>query len=145
MMQLESMNAHQKTENKIDQASKGVDFQTLHLPGVNDAGGPQEFLETDDIGQRGILKDDDRLGDEGRDHVAHGLRQNDVTHGLGIGESCRIGGLLLSFGDGLDSGADDFGEIGGLEDDEGHRGGNKIAQGSAGDDGNEKIEPENDE
>ena len=48
----------------------------------HDVGRGQEVAQAHDVHERGVLQHDDRLRQQDRDHVAHGLRQDHVAHRL---------------------------------------------------------------
>ena len=62
----------------------------------------------DDERQRGILDQGDKLVDERGDHVAQPLGEDDIEHGLPVGQAGGDSRFHLSFGDSLNTGADDL-------------------------------------
>lgn len=65
----------------------------------------QDVEQPDDRHQRGILEQADKAADDVGDHVFQRLRHDDQPCRAPIAQPDSMGGLVLAFGDGLQSGA----------------------------------------
>ena len=70
---------------------------------------------------RGIFYDGDGLACKGGDYAAESLRQNDVYNYLQKAEALASARFYLSFGNGIKSAADDFGNNGGIKNNRCHK------------------------
>src|SRR5687768_1159994 len=142
-----------ETDDEIDHGAEGVH---LHQPvvAVRDLrGGAEEVRHRYHVHERRILEQDDRLRKQHRQHVAEGLRQHDVAHGLPVIEPQGLAGRDLSARYRLDPGAHDLGVIGRLEHREGDDARPEGAYGNRSrrtdepraDIRHEEVEPEDDE
>src|SRR5712691_11813951 len=95
-------------------------YEAIHLDqavvAVRDLrGGAQKIRGGDHVHERGVLEQDDRLGEEHRQHVAEGLRQYDSPHRLPVIQSQRVTRPDLAARDRLDARTHDLAVVGGLE------------------------------
>src|SRR5262249_18567073 len=66
-------------------------------------GRAEEVGHRDDVHERGVLEQDDRLREQHRQHVAERLRQHDIAHHLPVVEPQRLTCGDLAARDGLDA------------------------------------------
>ncbi|MEY9655203.1 hypothetical protein ABH980_002210 [Bradyrhizobium ottawaense] len=138
---------------EVDDSCEQVHFDEAPVALRDLARRSQEVRDREDVDQRGVLEQHDGLRDQDRQHVAEGLRQHDVAHGLGVGQPQRAGRGRLAARDRLDTGAHDLGEVRRLEHDEGDERGceRADADGARGagqplpDIGHQEVEPEDDQ
>src|SRR5262245_30684211 len=79
-------------DDEVDQRGEQVH---LHQPAVtlrHFRGGAEEVGDGQNVDQRGVLEQDNGLGQQHRDHVAERLWQHDVRYGGRIGHAERLGG-----------------------------------------------------
>ena len=87
LLQIFDVERSRIADHEIDE---GGDYVELDQPGVALGHGDRrghEVGETDHEDQRGVLEQDDRLGQQDRHHVAEGLRQHDEPHALRIAQA----------------------------------------------------------
>src|SRR5207247_1513188 len=72
----------------------------------------REFVESDEGEQRGVFNERNKLSSQRGQSLSQGLREDDISVGLGPGQSDSLGGFDLRFANAFDTGADDFGDIG---------------------------------
>ena len=72
----------------------------------------------DGVHERGVLEQDDALREQQRHHVAEGLRQDHVAHGLGVSHAHGVPSRDLTARNALDAGADDLAVVRRLENHE---------------------------
>ncbi|MNQ67646.1 hypothetical protein D3C85_821760 [compost metagenome] len=109
-----------KADDEVDDTGEDQELVGSTDDVAAGAGGVEEVHQAHGVDQRGVLKQDDRLLQQQRGHLAERLGQDDQTHGLAIGHAHRLCGGHLAFGDRLHTGADDFAEVRGFEHHEGH-------------------------
>src|SRR6516164_7437046 len=105
---------HEKAKSPIDRRDKHIGFGSETLPirvGERVVGGIEQIKQPDDEDERSPLEGTDEVVDEGRNHHRQCLRQNNQASAAPIPETERIGGLVLSPRDRLQTTADDFGKI----------------------------------
>ena len=134
-----------KTKDEKYNGHKAVKLNGAYFQVVDDGGSPDEFLQTDDKCQAGVLEGDDGLGNQTGQHAPEGYGNQNVTGRLGVGHAGGVGGSGQIFADGLVSGAKNFTKIGRFEDNEGNHCRKKRVQWTPGDYRHYKIEPENDQ
>src|SRR5580704_13371880 len=112
---------HRETEAEIDEGGEQVDLAGEAGPGGVDerlVGAVQEVEDADDQHQRRVLEEANEGVDQGRDHHAQRLRQDDQQGLLHVVEAHRVGGLELALGQRLQAAANDLGDVGaGVQDD----------------------------
>src|SRR5260221_1351171 len=118
---LQAFHQQRKAERNDEVDHRG---ERIHLDqavvAVGDLGrGAEEIGRRDHVDERSVLEEDDRLREEDRHHVAEGLRQHDVAHGLPVVQPERIPGPHLPARDRLDSRAHDLAVVRRLEHREG--------------------------
>lgn len=100
-------------EDKIDNGNEKENFRGKgHGAVVDLRSHVGQFGNPDNEGQRGILDQGNELVDKGGDHVAQPLGQDDVEHGLGMGQAGGDGRLHLPLGNSFDTGANNLRHIG---------------------------------
>src|SRR6516164_4642675 len=77
---------------EIDQRREQIHLDQPPVALADDARGTEKIRDRHHINQRGVLEQHDGLGEQHRQHVAEGLRQHDVTHGLAVGQAERLRG-----------------------------------------------------
>src|SRR5260370_24072931 len=113
---------HREAEAEIDEGGEQVDLAREARPvGVDErlVGAVEEVEDADDQHQRGVLEEADEGVDQGRDHHPQGLRQDDQQGLLHVVQAHRVGRLELALGQRLQAAADDLGDIGAGEQDDG--------------------------
>ena len=93
-----------------------------------------QLLDGDNRHNGGILDQGDKLPGQGRQHLAEGLRQDNMAQTLTPGKPKGMGGLPLPAVHGLDACAQDLGDIGPLKHGQGqhrrHKGGDRGGRGN---------------
>ena len=80
----------------------------------------ENLLYGEHCAQRGVFGEADEIVSDGRHRDQSRLRDNDVADCLRPADVERMGGFPLAFGHRCDCGADDFGVVGALTDDQAH-------------------------
>ena len=107
-------------EHEIDDAHDDQTFEGQIGGALHDQVGGHQIPHEEGGGQGRFLDDGDEFVAQGGQDVLHRLGQDDLAHGLGLGEAQAAGGFALTRVHGLDAGADDLRHIGGAVDDQGH-------------------------
>src|SRR6266704_2904365 len=95
-------------DDEIDERREQVHLDQAPVALRDLGGGAEEVGDRQHVDQRGVLEQDDGLGEQHRHHVAERLRQHDVAHDRRIGHAERLGGGDLAARDRLDAGAHDL-------------------------------------
>src|SRR5438876_250835 len=109
---------HRVRADPVHDGDEEVELEGADLSVVHDLGRFGEVHVADDRRERRVLEEHDHLRHQRRHHVAQGLGQDDVAHGLRAGEPQRARRLHLAARHGLNAGPHDLAEVGGLEDHE---------------------------
>src|SRR2546421_2401097 len=108
-------------DDEIHHCHKAVHLDQAVVAVRNLRGRAEEIGRGDHVHERGVLEQDDGLGEQHRKHVAERLRQDDPRHGLPVIEAERVPRPHLAARDRLDAGAHDLAIVRGLEHGEGDR------------------------
>src|SRR6056297_2021937 len=137
--------AIRKSRSRIDERGKEIHFNQAALGPGHDGGGCHQVAQRHHEDQRGVLKQDDALRHQDRDHVAKRLWQHYEPLDLPIAKTGRLAGVNLASCHALDAGAHDLGIIGRLEHDKGDERRIEPPDGASERQRHKKVEPENHE
>src|SRR5215510_3245624 len=116
-----------EADREVDHRDEQVHLDQAAVSLSDLRGGAEEVRDGEHVDERGVLEQDDGLGEQDRQHVAERLRQHDLPHGLPVREPQRVAGPHLPPRDRLDPGAHDLAVVGGLEHHEGDQRGQERA------------------
>src|SRR5262245_58300200 len=139
-----------EADRQVDNRDEQVHLDQAAVSLGDLRGGAEEVGDGEHVHERGVLKQDDGLRQEHREHVPERLGQHNLAHGLPVGEPERVAGPHLPARDRLDAGAHDLAVIRGLEHHERDQRGEKRAdldrarrpEEPAADPRHEEVEPE---
>mmetsp|Transcript_6605 Transcript_6605/g.27394 ORF Transcript_6605/g.27394 Transcript_6605/m.27394 type:complete len:393 (+) Transcript_6605:1964-3142(+) len=128
LLQLAHKARQAEADDEVDDGGDQIGFDRAVEVLARDLEALEQVVLADRIDQRGVLEQDDGLGQQHRKHIPEGLRQHDQAHALAVGHAQRIAGMDLAPGHRLDARAHDLGVVAGLEQCEGDEGRHLPAQ-----------------